>query len=345
MARIGKFLLCVLVTLLCLEALVRVWGYSEMYLYDPIYMPFAKSQEIPYVLKPNLANVRAHGNIHINTDELGLRSLAPGEKCPPKGPNEYRIAFIGDSVTFGVGVATKDTYPEVVQNDLNRLQDRYRVKAFNFAMSSYSVKEMVATLKYRVPEVDPDLVVMGIIINDFYLDRTPGVDKWGYNTFGGPSQMVNKYPTIKLILRNLHLSYVIRDVMARSMEKKQAEVQLMQGKMPEWIDSSYRYVSDFKQIATAHGYQYLVLTIPTLGQDGSQFRYILNNFKRDHLAYFDVSPLSMEFSEKQFRASRYDFHPSASVHRQISDKLSGYILKKYLSQAPAQEPLPSASPN
>jgi lysophospholipase L1-like esterase len=333
MARIGKFLLFLLIILVCLEALVRVWGYSEMYLYDPIYMPFAQSKEIPYVLKPNLVNVRAHGNIHINTDALGLRSLTPGEKCPPKGQNEYRIAFVGDSVTFGVGVATADVYPEVVQATLNRLQNRYRVRVFNFAVSSYSVKEMAATLKYRVPEVAPDLVVMGIIINDFYLERTPGVDAWGYSTFAGPSEIINKFPTIKLLLRNLHLSYVIRDVLSRILAKKPVEVQLMEGKMPKSIAKSYGYVVDFKKIATAHGYQYLVLTIPTLGGDGSQFRDIIDNFKRDKINYFDVSPLSMAFTEKQFRASRYDFHPSASVHRQISDKLSHYILEKYLSKA------------
>ncbi|MFZ5450923.1 MAG: SGNH/GDSL hydrolase family protein [Thermodesulfobacteriota bacterium] len=334
MARLGKFLLFVLIILVCLEALVRLWGYSKMYLYDPIYMPFPQSQEIPYVLKPNLANVRAHGNIHINTDAMGLRSKVPGEKCPPKGPNEYRIAFLGDSVTFGVGVAMADVYPEVVQADLNRWQHRYRVRVFNFAVSSYSVKEMVATLKYRVPAVAPDLVVMGIIINDFYLERTPGVDEWGYNTFSGPSTMINKFPTIKLILRNLHLSYVVRDILSRFFSKKQVEVELIQGKMPEQAAVAYGYIVDFKKIATAHGYQYLVLTIPTLGGDGSQFREIIHNFKRDKIAYFDVSPLSMAFTEKQFRASRYDFHPSASVHRQISEKLSGYIMEKYLHEPP-----------
>jgi hypothetical protein len=41
----------------------------------------------------------------------------------------------------------------------------------------------------------------------------------------------------------------------------------------------------------------------------------------------------MAFTEKQFRASRYDFHPSAAVHRQISEKLSRYILDKYLNKA------------
>jgi lysophospholipase L1-like esterase len=339
MARaIGKFFLCGLAILICLEVLVRLWGYSQMYLYDPIYMPYAQSQEIPYVLKPNLVHARAHGMIYINTDAMGLRSQTPGEKCPPKGPHEYRIAFVGDSVTFGVGVATPDVYPEVVQATLNRLQHRYRVKVFNFAESSYSIREMVATLKYRVPQVQPDLVVMGIIINDFYLDRTPGVDEWGYNTFGGPSKIVNRFPTIKLVLRKLHLSYVIRDVLARFMKKEQVEVALMQGKMPEWIVKSYKYILDFKKIAIGDGYQYLVLTIPTLGGDGSQFRGVIDAFNRDHVAYFDVSPLSLEFTEKQFRASPYDFHPSAAVHRQISEKLSKFILENYLGSATQKGP-------
>jgi lysophospholipase L1-like esterase len=336
MARIRKtlsFVLVMVIILACLEVLVRVWGYSEMYLYDPIYMPFAQSKEIPFVVKPNLVNVRAHGNIRINTDAQGRRCLTPGERYSPKGPNEYRIAFVGDSVTFGVGVATADTYPQVVEATLNRLQDRYRVKVFNYGVSSYSVKEMTATLKYRVPEIAPDLVVMGIIINDFYTDRTPGVDEWGYNSFGGPSKIINKFPTIKLVLRNLHLSYVIRDVLSRILTKNPVEVELIQGKMPEWIVASYGYVTDFKKIATTNGYQYLVVTIPTLGGDGSQFREVIDNFKRDKIAYFDVSPLSMAFTEKQFRASRYDFHPSASVHRQISEKLSGFIMEHYLSGA------------
>ncbi|MDD2903781.1 MAG: SGNH/GDSL hydrolase family protein [Syntrophales bacterium] len=333
MARIGKFLLFVLIILVCLEALVRLWGYSEMYLYDPIYRPCPESQEIPFVLKPNLARVRAHGNIYINTDALGLRALTTGEKYPPKGPHEYRIAFMGDSTTFGVGVATEDTYPEVVQADLNRLQHRYRVRVFNFAESSYSVKEMTATLKYRVPEISPNLVIMGIIINDFDTGRTPGLDKWGYNTHGGASALVNQYPSIKLILRNMHLSYIIRDILSRIFKKKEAEVELMQGKMPEWIAQSYSYVVDFKKIAAAGGYQYLVVTLPTLGGDGSQFREIIANFKRDQIAYYDLSPMAPDFTSREYRASRYDAHPSARVHREIAKKLSRYIMDNYLSKA------------
>jgi hypothetical protein len=42
--RAGLYLLYIfLVIFFFLEILVRVWGYADMYSYDPIYMPFSKS--------------------------------------------------------------------------------------------------------------------------------------------------------------------------------------------------------------------------------------------------------------------------------------------------------------
>ena len=194
--RIGLYIFYIcLIIFFCLEILVRVWGYADMYFYDPIYKPFAKSKKIPYVMKPNLSHVRAHGNIWINTDSLGLRSQIPGRTYENKQTNEYRIAFVGDSVTFGVGVPTGETYPEIVEQQLNHLQHHCHVTVFNFGVSSYSVKEMTATLQYRVPEINPDLVVMGIVIDDFNTGRTPQVDKWGYSTHGEASQLINNFPT------------------------------------------------------------------------------------------------------------------------------------------------------
>jgi lysophospholipase L1-like esterase len=124
-------------------------------------------------MKPNLNHVRAHGIVWINTDALGLRSPVPGRTYGNKQANEYRIAFVGNSVTFGVGVPKAQTYPEIVEKTLNDLQHHCHVTVFNFGVSSYSVKEMVAILKYRVSEVNPDLVILGLVIDDFDINRTP----------------------------------------------------------------------------------------------------------------------------------------------------------------------------
>src|SRR2546423_9966852 len=123
-----------LATLVLLEVAVRLSGYSEHHLCDPIYVSFPPApEEIPYVHKPNLSHARARGLAIINTDSLGLRSKTVGETYPPRAPGEYRIALVGDSVTFGEGVVnTGDTLAQILEDKLNEGQTAYRVKVFNF---------------------------------------------------------------------------------------------------------------------------------------------------------------------------------------------------------------------
>src|SRR5919107_3927241 len=80
-------------TFALLEVGVRVSGYSERHLCDPIYARFeAAPDEIPYVHRPNLSGARGRGLSVVNTDSLGLRANVPGETYGPRGPGEYRIA-------------------------------------------------------------------------------------------------------------------------------------------------------------------------------------------------------------------------------------------------------------
>src|ERR1700749_2603693 len=92
-------------TFALLEVGVRVSGYSEHHLCGPIYARFEEApEEIPYVHRPNLSGARGRGLSVVNTDSLGLRSIVAGESYGARGQGEYRIAVVGDSVTFGEGV-------------------------------------------------------------------------------------------------------------------------------------------------------------------------------------------------------------------------------------------------
>jgi hypothetical protein len=99
------------IILVMLEVAVRIWGSAQPHIYDPIYKPYERTEDIPYIHKPNLVNARARGLAVINTDSLSLRAKVAGELYGPKQQNEYRIALIGDSYTFGEGVRrTEDTF-------------------------------------------------------------------------------------------------------------------------------------------------------------------------------------------------------------------------------------------
>jgi hypothetical protein len=315
-----------IVTFTLLEACVRLWGYSERHICDPIYMPFNNSQDIPYVHKPNLSNARARGLAIINTDSMGLRSKTAGEQYGPHQDNEFRIALVGDSVTFGEGVRrNEETFAQVLEDTLNRRQGALRVKVFNFGASAYSVRVMTATLRQRMLKVEPDLVLMAIIPADFNLARTPSVDSSGYLTDYKLSGFMPKNSRVRLLLRKAHLLYLIRDIVYPFLDQTRgAEDILSAGELPE----SYTYLKEFKETAEQLAAEqrklsYSIVLLPSL----SRFGKLSSQLQADGVSFVDLSNLRGEFTQDQFQASKFDPHPSAMVHRRIGESLAAYILE------------------
>jgi lysophospholipase L1-like esterase len=313
-------------TLVLVEGLVRLSGYSQHHLCDPIYMSFTTApEEIPYVHKPNLSQARARGLAIINTDSLGLRSVTVGQKYLPREVGEYRIALVGDSVTFGEGVAkTTDTFAQVLEDQLNREQATHRVKVFNFGASAYNVQVMAATLRRRMLEVQPNLVLMAIIPSDFNLSRTPSVDRWGYLSDKKMSGFLPGDSSVRLALRKVHTIYLLRDVISPWIENSRgAEQDLSAGQMP----AAYSFVKDFKDTAEKQNLAYEVLLLPSF----SDYGHLRTQMQRDRVSFIDLSQVRGELSPDQFHASRFDPHPSALAHRRIGERLAEYVLANYLT--------------
>jgi len=317
----GGYLL--FVTLSILEIGVRVWGYSEHYITDPIYSSFEGSKGIPYIHKPNLIQARARGLAVINTDSLGLRAKTAGTHYGAKKPHEYRIAIVGDSVTFGEGVPrTEDTYAQVLEDILIQKQNSLSVKVFNFGVSSYSVKQMAATLKYRVEDVEPDLVVLAIIPEDLNLSRTPGVVIDGYFVDEKNFPFLSLDSPIRSLLRSIHLAYVLRKFYL-SVKFKPLDIhqKLASGEIP----ASYRFIQQFRDTATEKSFPYLIVLLPS-SKEGTWWNPITKEFEQEKTTYLDVSFLRNEFTWERYRASPFDGHPSPAVHRRIGQLLAEYVL-------------------
>jgi hypothetical protein len=317
------------VTLVLLEVGVRVSGYSEHHLCDPIYARFdAAPEEIPYVHRPNLSGARGRGLSVVNTDSLGLRSVVAGETYGPRRKDEYRVAVVGDSVTFGEGVRdASETFAEVLEGALNRGQARARARVFNFGASAYSVRVMEATLRRRVLAVEPNLVLLAIIPADFNLARTPGVDSYGYLSDDKLSGFLPRDTRARLVLRKIHTLYLLRDVTYPLLDRSvKAEDVIAAGGVPD----SYTFVKAFAEGAVRSGVDYRVVLLPS---QGAGFRSVVERLKEDGISFVDLSRLSEEFTPEQFRAARFDRHPSAAVHKRIGEALADYILEGGLMKA------------
>ena len=109
-------------------------------------------------------------------NSAGFRD-AEHELKKPSGKN--RIMVIGDSFTFGPSVNLEDTYPKQLERILN--DSNIRCEVINCGVIGYDMWQHIEMLKRKVLPHQPDLVILGLFLNDI-TDPVPpykkGAGEW-----------------------------------------------------------------------------------------------------------------------------------------------------------------------
>jgi len=153
----------------------------------------SKNKKITYEYTPG---VRGHleywpKDVLLNINQLGFRDEE--EKNYAKDKGKFRIVGIGDSVMMGQGVDFKDTYGEVLENELNRKSQKsgmgIEFEFINLAVGGYNTTMEVETFFQKGISFNPDLVIISYVPNDFDLPNfiikkeNPWVSKKSYAVF------------------------------------------------------------------------------------------------------------------------------------------------------------------
>jgi lysophospholipase L1-like esterase len=99
--------------------------------------------------------------VTIRTNSRGFRSPEIGEKAEA---GTARIAFVGDSITLGWGVAEHETFVHQVVDALAS-SDR-KVEAFNLGVGNYNTTQELALFRDVGAGLKPDIIVLCYFIND-----------------------------------------------------------------------------------------------------------------------------------------------------------------------------------
>jgi lysophospholipase L1-like esterase len=101
-----------------------------------------------------------HGHLHVQNDDK-MRRVEP---FPPRRDGVARVVVVGDSLTYGQGIAAEDTYSAVLERDLSATRP---VEVLNLGVQGYQSEDVLHTLERFLPELRPDVVVYGVCLNDF----------------------------------------------------------------------------------------------------------------------------------------------------------------------------------
>ena len=127
--------------------------------------------ETSFRLQPNLKlTVPFQGHkIEIATNEHGMRW---GKVSIEKPQDTKRIAFVGDSFTFGDwATSVQKTYVGQVQENLNKHSSREggaKLEVLNFGVGGYGFEDMALIIEEEILRFSPDYIVVGMFTgNDF----------------------------------------------------------------------------------------------------------------------------------------------------------------------------------
>lgn len=164
----GIFLCCLLVILIAGEIGLRIYftrfGDERQrisYIYSGRDVDRARALFIPlpfvtYGLNPNYPGHNSQG---YRGDEITI----------PKPQDTFRIVAIGSSVTYGTFLPSEDAYPSQLEKIL-RDEDGYQhIEVINAGVGGYTSWEYLAELRFRILDLQPDLIIIYEATNDVTL--------------------------------------------------------------------------------------------------------------------------------------------------------------------------------
>jgi lysophospholipase L1-like esterase len=154
----------VLATLLVLELAVRVALPQDLGFFDGSAIKRRSAQPgLRHELIPG-GHAAGYVGVPVSVNRLGLRDR---ELAVPKPAGTVRILGVGDSVTFGYGVRLEETYLKVVEDRLNAgARGGVRYEVVNAGVEERGLDGYYQTLRALAPVLEPDLVLVGIVLND-----------------------------------------------------------------------------------------------------------------------------------------------------------------------------------
>jgi len=124
---------------------------------------YQADQERGYSQRPGIEGwYHLEGKAYIKINSDGLRDR---EHAKVKPPNTLRIAVLGDSYAEALQVPLAETFWSVMEARLRECSGlgRQQVEVINFGVSGYGTAQELITLRERVWQYSPDIVVLAFL--------------------------------------------------------------------------------------------------------------------------------------------------------------------------------------
>jgi lysophospholipase L1-like esterase len=284
----------------------------------------------------------------VHTNSLGLRSPEP---LPPASGPAHRIICLGDSQTFGNGVAQEGTFPAVLAGLLQEMDDGHRVEVFNAGVQAYGTEQEVGLLERLIPALEPDAVVLAFYLNDIpealrQLSADSIDASTGEMARRGTLKSFLSYPTIYLAKRSRVVTLVYERYRAFT-EGGDANpaVPILEGRSTPSIDRAWeridRALERLQLLSRQHGFALIAFPVPeslefqrAYPQEQYRSRFLARAAVAGLPAFDPTPPLREQGATFATHFVPWDGHINGLTHRFLAEMLAERLYASLHRPAP-----------
>lgn len=297
---------------------------QELYTHDPL---------LGHALTPG-QNSFTH-SFPVATNSYGFRDREH-PLIPQAGT--VRILCLGDSLTFGDGVAVEDTYPKQLETMLNA-RGEHKYEVINTGVPSYDTWQEVTFFKTKGAQFEPRIVVLGFYGNDIVprpavvQTSLSGEGTLKRKGFGGflPDGVVH-------ILKGSRFLLLLKDRAGKLVESTRPSPEhlhqqaLLDGLPDEFVEQGWQEVESSLQqmveLQKTHGFRFLIVIFPMAEQllhehPNAQYQARLKSIaEKLNIPLIDLKPVfQREFRDFGSLFIEWDGHPNPKAHRLAAEEL------------------------
>jgi len=273
-----------------------------------------------------------------NINEQGLRGPVVEIE---RTRDALRIACLGDSQTFGLGVGDEESWPAVLGSTLRAGGGAPAVEVLNFGVPGYESEQELAQLEARVIAFDPDLVLLGFFMNDSVIgdtDRARAQAAYsGLIRTLAPGDRPGFLPWLRQRskLVGLAADWLFRRMVMR--DWKDGRERYFQEDFEGWVRARAA-LRRAREVVEGRGGQFVVLLVPLLMSEGDEilstgpYRTVAAFCRAEGIRCYDPEPLFAGLDVDRMRVHPRDLHSTAEANRIIGEGCARWLAEQGLLQ-------------
>jgi lysophospholipase L1-like esterase len=270
----------------------------------------------------------SEGDHPVSINAYGLRDREVG---PPR-PGGFRILVLGDSVTFGHGVAIDDAFVRKLEA---RLEERGRaIEVLNAGIPGWSTRQQRIFYEDHSAGMAPDLVLVGFVLNDFteihrgLIRVDPEREMALFRTLAGLARRSAAVAALKRAYETVRNpeQREIREIRDLATQADSPEVQRA-------IELTLEELRDLAALARARGDAFALVVFPFrfqfAAEDLDAPQRVLREFAREEkIPFLDTLPILRQYPVEDVLLD-HD-HLTALGHTVVAEALVDWLERKSL---------------